>query len=241
MSSEDRLHGRRTLGNRDLGDLRDLVVADRDPERRVLGQVEVLVRDRRNRDPEGLRQDDVAKALEAREADRVGRLALAPRDGQDARRGRSRRCGSPCRARARSGARRTRARAGSRPSWTARPPRAWSTRPGPPADGRSRRRGEEGVRRPTRSHGDGARPCGRSGACARSRRPQPPRRPTRAKSPKATPAPTLSNHGTTVPRFEMASRSRTSTASRIGGSRIMTPRYQKRMITSTGMFRKVST
>ena len=47
-------------------------------------EVQVLVRDRRDRDPERLREDDVAEPLEAREADRVRRLALAARHGQDA-------------------------------------------------------------------------------------------------------------------------------------------------------------
>ena len=91
------------------GDLRHLVVADRHPERGVLGQVQVLVRDRRHRDPERLRQHHVTEALEAREPDRVGRLALAARHGQDAAADDLGDVAGGVERRARSGARRTRA------------------------------------------------------------------------------------------------------------------------------------
>ena len=54
-----------------------------DGERRVLRQVEELVDDRRDRDPERLRQDHEPVALEPGERQRVGGLALALVHGQD--------------------------------------------------------------------------------------------------------------------------------------------------------------
>ena len=91
-------------------------------------------------------------------------------------------------------------------SWTARPFPAWSSVHGRPADGEADRRGSEAGRRPTRSRGDeAARVASKrrvrqiqtttaaANATARSGR--------RSRTP--APPPTLSNHGTTMPRFEI--------------------------------------
>ena len=100
-------HGRRTVADRRLGHQRQVVVPDRGAERGVLDQVEVLVADRRDRDSERLREDDVPHSLEPAERDRVGGLPLARAGPPGSSRARSRRCGSRCRSRARRRARRT--------------------------------------------------------------------------------------------------------------------------------------
>ena len=162
-------------------------------------------------------------------ADRVGRL-VSPQDGQN---GAADDFGDVARRveRARPGAPRTRGRAeAARREQLAH--LGCGHGPGPPLTAKPRR-GEEGVRPPTESHGDGARPCGRSGACA-GRTTTAAAKATRAKSPKAAPAPTLSNHGTTVTQFRDGQQVEDLDRARDQRQRDRVPRYQKRMITSTG-------
>ena len=76
-------HRRRSVADGELGDLGELGEAEHRRQRRVLGQVEVLVADRRHGDAHRLRQDHEPHPLEAGEGEGVGGLALSLRHRLD--------------------------------------------------------------------------------------------------------------------------------------------------------------